>query len=130
MDTTCDVWTRLWTAAGTAGFWTTAEGALVWTGRNGAATQKNQSQRLKINKSNYIKKKKKIIRFLPIAGDVLGVVNEGVVKLVELELDLLMEELKEKDCGAGVSSVENLQKVIPWHENHNNKLVVSNRITN
>lgn len=39
--------------------------------------------------------------------------NEGVVKLVELELDLLMEELKEKDCGAGVSSVENLKKVIP-----------------
>lgn len=56
--------------------------------------------------------------------------NEGVVKLVELELDLLMEELKEKDCGAGVSSVENLKKVIPRHKNHNNKLDVSNRITN
>lgn len=54
-----------------------------------------------------------MIRLLPIAGGVLVVVNEGVVKLVELELDLLMEGVKEKDCGAGVSSVENLQKVIP-----------------
>lgn len=39
--------------------------------------------------------------------------SEGVVKLVELELDLLIEELKEKDCGAGVSNVENLKKLIP-----------------
>lgn len=68
-----------------------------------------------------------MIWLLPIAGGVLVVVNEGVVKLVELELDLLMEGVKEKDCGAGVSSVENLQKVIPWQ---NNKLDASNRITN
>lgn len=39
--------------------------------------------------------------------------SEGVVKLVELELDLLMEVLKEKDCAAGVSNAENLKKVIP-----------------
>lgn len=39
--------------------------------------------------------------------------SEGVVKLVELELDLFMEGVKEKDCGAGVSNVENLKEVIP-----------------
>lgn len=38
--------------------------------------------------------------------------SEGEVKLVELELDLFMEGVKEKDCGAGVSNVENLKKVI------------------
>lgn len=38
--------------------------------------------------------------------------SEGVVKLVVLELDLFMEGVKEKDCGAGVSNVENLE-VIP-----------------
>lgn len=54
-----------------------------------------------------------IISFLPNAGSGLVIVSEGVVKLVELELDLLIEELKEKDCGAGVSNVENLKKVIP-----------------
>lgn len=36
--------------------------------------------------------------------------SEGVVKLVELELVLLREEVKVKDCGAGVSNVENLKK--------------------
>lgn len=36
--------------------------------------------------------------------------SEGLVKLVELELDLLMEELKEKDCAAGASKLENLKK--------------------
>lgn len=37
--------------------------------------------------------------------------SDGVVKLVELETTALgREELKEKDCGAGVSNAENLQK--------------------
>lgn len=37
--------------------------------------------------------------------------SEGVVKLVELETTAFgREELKEKDCGAGVSNAENLQK--------------------
>lgn len=76
-------------------------------------TQLKKSQRLKIEK-----KKKKLfqffysISFLPIADGGLVVVSEGVVKLVELELDLLMEVLKEKDCAAGVSNAENLKKVI------------------
>lgn len=50
-----------------------------------------------------------IIRYLPIAGGGRVAVSEGVVKLVELELVLLTEELKVKDCGAGVSNVENLK---------------------
>lgn len=36
--------------------------------------------------------------------------SKGVVKPVELELVLFIGELKEKDCGAGVSTVENLKR--------------------
>lgn len=72
-------------------------------------TQLNKSQRLK----SALKKTYKhyyVIRLLPIVGGGRVVVSEGVVKLVEWELVLLMEELKVKDCGAGVSNVENLKK--------------------
>lgn len=51
--------------------------------------------------------------FLPNKAGVLGAVDGGAVKPLELDTTLLgREELKEKDCeaGAGVSNAENLGK--------------------
>lgn len=62
---------------------------------------------------------------MPIAGGGRVVVSEGVVKAeVELELVLLMEELKEKGCGSGVSNVENLKKTTCFsHVKQNKKML-------
>lgn len=50
------------------------------------------------------------ISFLRNADGGRLVVSEGVVKWVELELVLFIGELKEKDCGVGASTVENLKE--------------------
>lgn len=56
-----------------------------------------------------------IISFLPNTDGGRVVVSAGVVKLVELEFILLMEEVKENDCGDGVSNIENLKKKKKFH---------------